>query len=102
MLVAAVQQEVHQTEAQKSTVLFTVDEYQWNGEMMCSDEEEDVFFDRSIMNKPLIAIVKELRKDQRFDEKVFDEAGALFYDLEELEVKEGPLREVCLIIGIDH
>ena len=61
---------------------------------MCSDDEEDVFFDRSIMNKPLIAIVKELKKDQRFDEKVFDNAGALFYDLDEMEVKEGVLKEV--------
>ena len=72
-----------------------VDEYHQDGGMIYRDDEEDLFFDRSVMNKPLIAIVKELKNQQRFDEKVFNDAGALFYEIDELTVKEGVLDQVC-------
>lgn len=68
---------------------------------MYSDDDEDVFFDRSVMNKPLLTMVKELKKDQRFDEQIFEDAGALFYDLEELTIREGTLNEVLLLLNID-
>ena len=53
-----------------------------------------MFFDKSVMNKPLLALVKELKQGQRFDESIFENAGALFYDLNQLIIREGPLDQV--------
>ena len=46
------------------------------------------------MNKPLLSLLKELKQGQRFDNKSFEDAGCLMYDLEELAIKEGVLNEV--------
>ena len=46
------------------------------------------------MNKPLLSLLKELKQGQRFDNKSFEEAGCLIYDLDELVIKEGVLNEV--------
>lgn len=70
-------------------------------DVMNSDDEEDVFFDRSVMSKPLIAMAAELKKGQRFDAAVFEEAGALFYDIDELTTKEGVQNEVSFVFFID-
>lgn len=69
--------------------------------LMTSDDEEDVFFDRSVMSKPLIAMAAELKKGQRFDATVFEEARALFYDVDELTTKEGVQNEVLFVFFFD-
>ena len=46
------------------------------------------------MNKPLLSLLKELKQGQRFDNKSFEDAGCLIYDLDELAIKEGVLNEV--------
>ena len=45
------------------------------------------------MNKPLLSLLKELKQGQRFDNKSFEDAGCLIYDLDELAIKEGVLNE---------
>ena len=46
------------------------------------------------MNKPLLSLLKELKQGQRFDNKSFEDAGCLIYDLDELAIKEGVLNVV--------
>ena len=46
------------------------------------------------MNKPLLSLLKELKRGQRFDCASFEDAGCLIYDVDELAIKEGLLNEV--------
>lgn len=53
-----------------------------------------MFFDRSAKNKSLMSLVASLKKDQRFEEKLMTDEGALIYELDALSSTDGELNDV--------
>lgn len=53
-----------------------------------------MFFDRSAKNKSLVSLVASLKKDQRFEEKLMTDEGALIYELDALSSTDGELNDV--------
>lgn len=63
--------------------------------MRCSDDE-DVFFDRSAKNKSLVSLISSLKKNQRFEEKLVSDAGALVYEIDSLSTTDGDFNDVSV------
>lgn len=80
--------------------LFIVDEWEMLRGVMCSDDE-DVFFDRSAKNKSLMSLVASLKKNQRFEEKLMSDGGALIYELDTLSTTDGEFNDVSAGKEID-
>lgn len=64
-------------------------------------EDEDVLYDKRWTNRSLEELAGEMKKGQRFDEKVFEDAGGLLYEMEEVESSDGVFGEVGSRVRIE-
>lgn len=88
-------EQMHSTSQQVDQSVFTVDEYGMIMTMSVSDEE-DVFYERTKVDKSLLAMITDLKPGQRFEESGFVHGGGLVYDVDSVSLTECVMTEVMI------